>query len=63
MKYQFLGKSDLSVSAVGIGCMRMAGMDEMAGASFIEKAIDLGINFFDHADIYGSGKCERFGSV
>lgn len=59
MKYQFLGKSDLSVSAVGVGCMRMAGMDEMAVASFIEKAIDLGINFFDHADIYGSGKCEE----
>lgn len=59
MKYQKLGKSELNVSVVAAGCMRMAGMSESEGALFIEKALDLGINFFDHADIYGGGKCEE----
>lgn len=59
MKYQFLGKSKLNVSAVGVGCMRMAGMDSDSCEKFIAKAFELGINFFDHADIYGGGKCEE----
>ena len=59
MKYQFLGKSKLNVSAVGVGCMRMAGMDSDSCEKFIAKAFEFGINLFDHADIYGGGKCEE----
>ena len=37
MKYQFLGKSKLNVSAVGVGCMRMAEMDATSCEKFIAK--------------------------
>ena len=44
MKYQFLGKSKLNVSAVGVGCMRMEGMDSDSCEKFIAKAFELGIS-------------------
>lgn len=64
MKYLTLGKSPLKVSAVAVGCMRLSGLDEKQAGEFTDTAMELGINFFDHADIYGGGKCEEiFGSV
>ena len=58
-----LGRSGLSVSALGLGCM---GMSEFYGASddeqsvaTIHHALDRGINFFDTADIYGVGRNEE----
>ncbi|MBR6361249.1 MAG: aldo/keto reductase [Clostridia bacterium] len=48
----------ISASAVAMGCMRITdskvSLDELIGT-----ALELGIDFFDHADIYGGGKCEE----
>lgn len=53
-----LGKSDLLVPTVAVGCMRIGGMSDRDAAAFIDKALSMGANFFDHADIYGGGRCE-----
>jgi len=47
------------VSNIGLGCMTMAGLSEKEATAVVQNALDLGINFFDHADIYGSGKSEE----
>lgn len=62
--FQISDKID-NVSRIGIGCMRITGLsDEKAVRSLIEGALECGINFFDHADIYGGGKSEElFGEV
>ena len=54
-----LGKSDLQVPVIAVGCMRINGLDKKAAGSFVKTALDLGANFFDHADIYGRGACEE----
>lgn len=59
MKTVKLGRSGLSVPAVSVGCMRIARMSEHDVAAFIDKALSMGANFFDHADIYGGGKSEE----
>lgn len=58
MKTQRLGSSPLQVSRIALGCMRMSQDREEAMAS-IRAALDQGINFFDHADVYGGGKREE----
>lgn len=64
MKYIKLGKSNLKVPAIAVGCMRMLDLDAQAADTYIRTALDLGVNFFDHADIYGRGGCEElFGQV
>lgn len=64
MRYITLGKSQIKVSAIAAGCMRLSGLDEKQAGELIDSAMALGINFFDHADIYGAGKCEEvFGTV
>jgi Predicted oxidoreductase len=56
MKIIELGKTGLSVPAVAVGCMRIGADAE----KFVQTALDLGANFFDHADIYGGGKSEEY---
>lgn len=59
MKTMKLGKSNLEVSEIGLGCMRITGLGSKAEVrSLIDTAMDQGINFFDHADIYAGGEAE-----
>ncbi len=62
MEYRNLGRSGLQVSIVGIGTNNFGGrMDAAATALVVNEALDLGINLFDEADIYGGqGKSEEF---
>ncbi|MGI4750661.1 MAG: aldo/keto reductase [Janthinobacterium lividum] len=57
MEYARLGKSDLQVSKIGFGCMSLRG-SEKENKSLINKAIELGINYFDTADFYEDGENE-----
>lgn len=47
-----------NVSPIALGCMRIAKMDPVQVMNLIETALDCGISFFDHADIYGDGQSE-----
>lgn len=60
-----LGRSDLFAFPIAYGCWRFAGTDVTAATRKIEAALDVGINLFDHADIYGdAGAAEDlFGRV
>lgn len=59
MKQIKLGGSTLHVPAIVVGCMRMDELKAAEAEAFVQTALDLGANFFDHADIYGGGECER----
>jgi len=52
-----LGGAGFAVPTIAVGCMRIN--RDMDVVRFIEAAINLGANFFDHADIYGGGACEE----
>lgn len=52
------GPSALPATAIALGCMRLERYSAKEAAAYIETAMDCGIRFFDHADIYGAGKCE-----
>ena len=54
-----LGKSRMDVPVIAVGCMRMNGLDKRAAEVFVRTALELGAVFFDHADIYGGGECEK----
>ncbi len=54
-----LGKSGLQVPTVAVGCMRISSMSDKEVSAFVNKALEMGVNFFDHADIYGGGESER----
>lgn len=58
MKKILFGNTGLSVSSIALGCMRLTALNEKQAADYIAKAMDLGIDFFDHADIYGGGESE-----
>lgn len=59
-----LGKSDLVVPAIAIGCMRLTELDAAGAEKYVWECVEQGADFFDHADIYGAGKCEEmFGQV
>ena len=54
-----LGAAGFTVPTLAVGCMRISGDKKMEAVRFVEAAMGLGANFFDHADIYGAGVCEE----
>ncbi|ODJ56012.1 aldo/keto reductase [Brochothrix thermosphacta] len=58
MKQIQLGQSNLKVSDIALGCMRMSSLEISEAAKVLDASIAGGINFFDHADIYGGGESE-----
>ena len=59
MKKINIGNRDLSASEISLGCMRINSLAKNEAAELINTALEEGINFFDHADIYGGGKSEE----
>lgn len=66
MQYVNLGSTGVKVSRICLGCMTYGSkkwrewvMDEAEGRPFIKQALDLGINFFDTADMYSLGASEQ----
>ncbi len=63
MEHRTLGREGLSVSALGLGCMGMsefyAGRDDAESIATIHRALDIGIDFLDTADMYGPFANER----
>ena len=66
MEYTTLGNTGTTVSRLCLGCMSFGSsdwrewvLDEAQSRPIIERAIDLGINFFDTANMYSSGESER----
>lgn len=64
MKYRKLGKTGIDVSEVGFGCWQLGdknwgGLDGKDAKKLVDKAIELGCNFFDTAPYYGEGRSEE----
>lgn len=63
MKKSTFGKTDLNVTALGLGCSRLGGNlqggNQKQAIATLEQALDEGINFYDTADSYGQGQSER----
>ena len=59
MRTMKLGTSTLEVPVVAVGCMRINSLDKAEAERFVRTSMEEGANFFDHADIYGGGKCEE----
>ncbi len=63
MEYRKLGKSDLRVSAIGLGTLAMGGgyspVSDDAAIATIQRAVDVGVNFIDTSDNYGFGRAEE----
>jgi predicted oxidoreductase len=54
-----IARCDLDASEIALGCLRISEMSNHDIAALIHTALDEGINFFDHADIYGGGTSEE----
>jgi len=63
LEYRQLGSTELKVSAISLGTWAIGGswgkVDDEESIRAIYRAIDLGVNFFDTADIYGDGRSEE----
>lgn len=64
MNHVDLGKSGLMASQIALGCMRIGSMENREIEKHIQTALECGVNFFDHSDVYGMGACEeKFGQA
>jgi aryl-alcohol dehydrogenase-like predicted oxidoreductase len=64
MEYRELGRTGLKVSTIGMGCWAIGGdawgpVDDRDSTAAIDRALELGINLFDTADVYGRGRSEE----
>jgi aryl-alcohol dehydrogenase-like predicted oxidoreductase len=63
MQYRELGRTGFNVSAIGFGAWAIGGtwgpVDDADSLKALHRALDLGVNFFDTADVYGDGHSER----
>ena len=63
MEYRQLGSTELKVSAISLGAWAIGGgwgdVDDQESVRAIHRAIDLGVNFFDTADVYGPNRSEE----
>ncbi len=60
MKEININNTNLKLPKIAVGCMRLSNLNDSEAQSFINTAISLRLNFFDHADIYGGGgRCEE----
>ncbi len=63
MQYRALGRTGLNISAISFGAWAIGGtwgpVDDERSLSALHRALDLGVNFFDTADVYGDGHSER----
>jgi predicted oxidoreductase len=58
MKTVNLGSSGPEVPVIAVGCMRIDRISKTEAETFVKASLELGANFFDHADVYGGGTCE-----
>ncbi len=63
MQYRHLGQTNEKISAIGLGCMGMShaygSRDDEQSIKTLLRALDLGVNFWDTADLYGNGENEK----
>jgi aryl-alcohol dehydrogenase-like predicted oxidoreductase len=63
MQYRKLGRTDMEVSVISFGAWAIGGtwgkVNDSESIEALNKALDLGVNFFDTADVYGDGRSER----
>src|SRR5215470_9855664 len=60
MEYRTLGRSDLRVSAIGLGCVTFGReIDEPTAYSVLDRALERGITLFDTAEAYSAGRSEE----
>lgn len=58
MKYYPISGTGLNVSSIIMGCMRIDALSRQEIERLVRTAMDHGVNHFDHADVYGGGRCE-----
>jgi aryl-alcohol dehydrogenase-like predicted oxidoreductase len=59
MEYRILGRSVLKVSAIGLGCMSLKSSQEREAIALIHRAMEMGVNLIDTADLYERGLNEE----
>jgi aryl-alcohol dehydrogenase-like predicted oxidoreductase len=63
MQYRYLGRTGWKVSAVSFGAWAIGGtwgpVEDTESIAALHRAVELGVNFFDSADVYGDGRSER----
>jgi len=59
MKKIKIASGEITASEIALGCMRIADLSKADAATLINTALEEGINFFDHADVYSDGRSEE----